>query len=282
MPKFLNIRPDTAANQTHVSNFSTELLRLRNNDPKALFRESLTRNYTEYLHISSENAIILGDVEIPDHDAEILSMVADMAQKHDIKLLILNGDLYDAGKFSTWKKTVESSGISFSAEIEEVRDILRNFMKIFNNIALLSGNHEQRIPKMSGGSITLGHFLEGIHELRNVTFSEYGYLTLDSCGEQYYICHPQNYSRIPLSTARELAAKKLMNIIVGHNHHLSHGFDRSGRFHIIDGGCGRDPQKTQYKAMSANTFPEWIPGFVMILNGVPFTISKKNYPIFMS
>lgn len=282
MPKFLNLKVEIPSNQSAVSDYSTELLRLNNHDPKAIFRESSTRNFDEYLHITSDSAIVLGDVEIPDHDAELLSMVVDIARKFDVKLLILNGDFYDAGKFSTWKKTTDTGCSSFTAEIEEVRDILRGFASIFDTIAMLSGNHEQRIPKMTGGSINLGHFLEGIPELEKVKFSEYGYLTLSSEGQDFYICHPQNYSRIPLSTARELAAKIMKHIIVGHNHHLSFGHDRSGKFFIIDGGSARDPKKTQYKNMSANTFPEWIPGFILILKGVPYPVSKRHYMGLMS
>ena len=264
--------------QTPIDNLSSQFFKVANKQADASFKDSDGPMFDEYLEITSDSAIIIGDAEVPDHDPELFGMAADLAEKYNIKLLIINGDFLHADKFSQFKMRNETKGIPFCEEVELIRFNLNGFLKHFDRIAMLSGNHEQRLSKMSNGHINLSYF---VYDINNILFSEYMYLWLNTNNGRYFVCHPQNYSRIPLSTSREIAAIRHSHVVCAHNHHLSMSRDRSGQYWILDGGCCRDISKTQYKQMAANTFPQWVPGFTMILDGVPFLVSKEHYKMFI-
>jgi predicted phosphodiesterase len=241
------------------------------------FPRSPTNDYNQQINIDCGSAIVIGDSEIPDHDNEIFAMAVETAARLGVDTLIINGDFIDGSVFSKWAKTVDS-GQSFSVELVIAKNTVKEFLKYFRSVYIVSGNHDNRLAIATNGQIWLGMFMDDIPGL-NV--SQYSFLNMNTPNGEWLICHPRNYSKIPLSTARDIAASKLKHVLVAHNHHLSVGHDRSGKFWVVDGGCCRDPLKTQYKAMTVTTHPEWIPGFVVIRNGVPIIISKKTFPVIM-
>jgi predicted phosphodiesterase len=239
------------------------------------FPESPTEDYNNNIRITCPSAIVIGDSEIPDHDREVFAMAAEMAHRLNIDTLIINGDFIDGDAFSKWSK-ITNSGQRFSTEIEIARNTVKEFLKYFSNIYIVSGNHDRRLAQATNGQVWLGMFLD---DISGVNVSEYSFLTMETPNGEWLICHPKQYSRIPLSTARELAAIKMSHILTAHNHHLSHGHDRSGKFWLVDGGCCRDSKKTAYKTINVTTHPEWIPGFVVLKDGVPLIVSKKTFDV---
>ena len=203
-------------------------------------------------------------------------MVADVARRFSIDTLIINGDFYDAGKFSTWKKTYDAEQIPFNSEIKIARQILQGFLKFFNQVFIIPGNHENRIDRLTDGAINFGHF---ISDIENVIYSPYNFIDLKTSNGIFAVTHGKSYSRIPLATARKLSGVYQKHIVVGHSHHLGMTFDPSGKYYLIDSGCCRDIVKTQYKSMSMSTFPQWVPGFVVIKRGIPLLFSKPTYPM---
>jgi predicted phosphodiesterase len=239
------------------------------------FPESPTRDFTEEIKITCPSAIIIGDAEIPDHDREIFAMAAEMAHRLNIRTLIINGDFIEADAFSKWPK-ISDTGQRFPIEIDLARATIKEFLKYFNKIYITAGNHERRLARGTSGAIWLNMLMEGQPEMQ---ISEYSHLEMETPAGKWIIAHPANYSRVPLGVAREMAAIKQCNILLGHTHHLSMGHDRSGKWWILDGGCCRNPIKTGYKRMNTNTYPEWIPGFVIIKEGVPLLVSKRSFDV---
>jgi predicted phosphodiesterase len=239
------------------------------------FPESPTHDYNQHIQINSPSAIVIGDSEIPDHDPEVFAMAVEMGHRLGIKTLIINGDFIEADAFSKWPK-ISDTGQKFPTEIDLARRTIKEFLKYFNEIYVTAGNHERRLARGTNGAVWLNMLMEGQPEM---LFSEYAHLEMETPAGKWMICHPMNYSRIPLSTARELAAVKQCHILCAHNHHLSMGHDRSGKWWIVDGGCCRNPGKTGYKQMNIGTFPEWIPGFTVIKEGVPLIVSKKSFDV---
>ena len=239
------------------------------------FPESPTHNFDEHIQITCPSAIVIGDCEIPDHDPEIFAMAAEMAHRLNIRTLIINGDFIEADAFSKWPK-ISSTGQKFPVEIDLARQTVKEFLKYFNVIYTTAGNHERRLAAETRGAVWLNMLMEDQAEL---IMSEYSHMTMDTPAGMWLICHPGNYSRIPLNTARELASVKLCHILTAHNHHLSSAHDKSGRYYVVDGGCCRNPAKTGYKKMNTNTYPEWIPGFVVIKDGIPIIINKKSFDV---
>lgn len=267
---------DKAGKSSQPKVWVSELEKYINESVDAAFPKSPTSDYNQYYEVLSDSAVVIGDAEVPDHDSEIFSMVADVAHRFAIDTLIINGDFFDAGKFSTWKKTFDAKQLLFDEEIQLARTILSSFLKFFDRIFIIPGNHEDRISKLTSGAINFGHF---IFDLENVFYSPYNFLDLKTSSGTFAITHGKSYSRIPLATARKLAGIYNKSIIIGHSHHLGMTFDPSGNLYLIDGGCCRDIIKTQYKSMSMSTFPQWVPGFVVIKKGIPILFSKKSYPM---
>jgi predicted phosphodiesterase len=228
--------------------------------------------YNSYPKLNLDKFLVISDIEFPEHDAEILAFVVDIARRFGIKDLIVNGDFIALDSFSRWARE-SAYRIAFKQELNPMVESLKILLKTFDHITWVTGNHERRLAYRVDGEITIKDFLTG---LSNCEFSEYAFCEVTSKGREYFVCHQDNYSKIPLSVPREMAAIKHKNIICAHSHHLAQSYDRSGKYFILEGGSGRDPQRTRYKATRANLFPQWVLGFVMVYDGVPFLIDKNN------
>jgi predicted phosphodiesterase len=237
------------------------------------FPNSSTPDFCDYITIDADKAIILGDAEIPDHDATLFQLAYNLGSQFDIKTLIVNGDFLALDSFSSFARDTVHK-LAFKEELEPAIKSLSIFLSQFSQIIWITGNHESRLSRKIEGHLNVGDFLTKFSD--GIQFSEYSYMILTSGGKEIMVGHPSNYSRVPLSVPREMAAVKHMNVICGHTHHLSLGYDRSGNYFIAESGCCRNPLKTRYKQLKMTTFPSWNPGFIMILNGSPFLITHEN------
>jgi predicted phosphodiesterase len=231
-----------------------------------------TKVYDDFLKVTSNRALVLGDVEVPCHSVDTLEMACELAKKYNLDTLIINGDLIALDSFSTWARNTVYK-LAFKDELEPTVEIVKIFLGIFESVYLVTGNHERRLAHKLDGEITIADFFVSLARVR---FSEYSYCTLQSGDREILVCHQDNYSKQPLAIARELASVHHKNIIAGHTHHLAKGYDKSGKFWIVDGGCCRDVRHTEYKATRINTFPKWNNGVVMVLDGQPFLVDQYN------
>jgi len=231
-----------------------------------------TKVYDDFVTVESDKVMVIGDIEIPFHSTDTLEMACALARKYELDTLIINGDLVALDCFSTWVRNTAYK-LTFKNEIEPALEILKIFLTIFNQIYIVTGNHERRLARKLDGEITIGEFFSNIS---GVTFSEYSYCILNSGGEEILVCHQDNYSKQPLAVSRELASIYHKHIIAGHTHHLAQGYDKSGKYWVVDGGCCRDTKYTEYKSIRVNTFPKWNNGVVMVINGSPLLVDMGN------
>jgi len=232
----------------------------------------LTPKYDEQMVINADRALVLGDVEVPCHHVKLLELACEIAIKYNVNTLIINGDFVANDSFSSWAQSMAYK-LSFKDETESAFQIIVNFLQVFDKVYCVTGNHERRLAHKVDGEITIAELFSS---RTGVEFSEYAYCTLVSGGREILVAHQDNYSKQPLSVARELAAIYHKCIIAGHTHHQAQGFDRSGKYWIVDGGCARDPDRTAYKKTRVNTFPMWNLGFTLILGGLPFLVNLAN------
>ena len=122
------------------------------------FPKSKTPDYTNYEIIAEDKVMVIGDVEIPDHDSEILKMAYDIAVKYDIKTLIINGDLMAVDSFSRWARDMAAEPDFIADEYMPTREILTLFLRQFDRIIWCSGNHERRLPHYVEGRFSIGFF----------------------------------------------------------------------------------------------------------------------------
>jgi predicted phosphodiesterase len=237
------------------------------------FPESPSPQCLDYLKLEYEKVIILGDCEIPDHDKTIFEMAARLAEVLGVEHLIINGDFVALDSFSAWPKENPQS-TSFERDLGLAIDSIKVFLNTFDTVDYIIGNHERRLAKQNKGQSNMGLYMRHIFGLQ---YSNYPYCELISGGKEILICHPEDYSRVPLAVPRRLSTVYHKNILCGHTHHGSFGYDDSGKYWIAEGGHARDDTRTMYKRMKMASNPMWNPGFSLIYKGNFYFIDKNNF-----
>lgn len=233
---------------------------------------SQTPNYESMVLGVEGDALILSDLEIPDHDAEILELARRIAKKLKIPNLILNGDLLAFDGMSKFLSVLPRT-TGTGNDIQTAKRVLTPLGKPFKRVYVLNGNHCLRIMWATHGELTLADLLaDAIPDAEITPFSR---IDLNSGGEEWLIAHPDNYSRVPGAVARDIAEIEHKNVVCGHTHHLSMSIDKSGTYTCIDGGHCRDERRTLYKVAKANRYPKWAAGFTVIRNGKPYLFGKS-------
>jgi len=240
--------------------------------------------YNAALHLAGD-WMIFGDCQIPLHDPELMKRMQQIAQKYGIKKGINAGDLTELDAF----KPFPGHGPSWQYEKKKVNDILKWWVSWFDEVVLLMGNHELRMWKRLQGMGEEGDIFKILlseEKSGRVKYSTYPYAIVN---ESWLITHPHSYSRIAARNNFTLASKYMIKLIekskgpndqyglIGfHGHLVGEARDISGRFQIADGMGLMDPKKIMYKEMRMNTYPEWCPGFFMLLNNHIYPFKKDS------
>ena len=236
---------------------------------------SQTPEWNEYEEISGD-AIIISDLEIPDHDAETLDLATSVAIRYKIDTLIIAGDFMAHDAFSTHAETwVAPSQRDYQAEGKIANKVLKRALEHFQRIIVITGNHDARLAYITRGYITLDAVLR---KRDNITISWYRYCYLTSSGNRFLVVHPVNYSKRPLVVPSDLSVleEPRCGVISAHTHHLACGWEPTGRYQIAETGCCRSLSRTRYKREKKTKYPEWINGFVMVRAGRVYALATRG------
>jgi hypothetical protein len=253
------------------------------------------------------NALILGDLHIPYHDADFIGRCMGLARKWEINHLILGGDALDARAFSHWGEDfeqekrliisndgrseleaiaeempseyrekifefladVETQTGNIGEELKEARKVLKAIDVHFENVLWMMGNHETWVLKTLQKALPAAD-LGRLMELK-WEISPYYWCRLESGGIQYQIEHPKNAGK---GSSKKLASKFTTNIIMFHNHHLSYQSDPSGQYLAIETGMCADRAKIQYDNQRHASNDEHITGAVLVRNGKAWLLNQ--------
>ncbi len=231
--------------------------------------------------------IALGcDFHIPCHDSALIDYMISVCKDFNIKKLAIDGDFLDCDNLSIFVSNTESNvnkTITWQGEKVEGQKIMTRLLEWFDDIYICAGNHENRIVALTGGK---EGFLEIIHDImpENITIADYrkrvhatiddhmflNHEYIDEYGEkqiqEWMLCHPKNFSILPLRVARALSAKYGKNIHMAHGHNLLQGRDISGKFICIEGGGLFDREAMEYTCRTT-TYPMMRSGFFILKNG---------------
>ncbi len=234
--------------------------------------------YDKKMQIHADRVLILGDAEIPDHDAEIFDMALSIARHWELPELIINGDFAAMDAFSKWMRD-HPKRRTYDDEISATKEALKVFLKYFEKIHMVNGNHERRLQHATEGQISFGQQLS---EIYNVEFSQYSDGYLYSGGEKINFMHQKEYSIIPLSVPLKHIQAEHCHLACAHTHRLCFGWDRSGQYWLIETGHCRDVERTLYKQERKTGHPKWNAGFVMVIDGYPYLIDKRNFEFWIA
>lgn len=255
--------------------------------------ESTSRTWDTFTKIEADDVIIVSDIEVPDHDPRVLVRALLAGMTYGIRKIILAGDVIatDQDALNSWLTTwAEDGHKTYEACLDELKMIVRALFEWFNEgVYGITGNHDERVARKTGGQITLPMLLGDTPV--DYSMYSYMYIHMPSKDEWVYVCHQYHYSKTPVRLAQDIWAvetapdgsKRKMHVVITHTHIEQTGWSPDGEWRCISMGCARDPKKTKYARARATKFPKWNQGFVMIKDGYfhPLTIKGTDWKAFL-
>ncbi len=284
--------------QRHLRDWRTE--RLRYIDiPSVFFPDSTSRQYNDQLVVQTDNAIIISDIEIPDHDPVMLEAVLLTAMVYNIKTLVINGDFLatDNAALNSWVSTwSEGNEINYEGAVGLGVRILERFCTWFDHIIIDEGNHDDRINRATGGEVWIAMLLSEARiraEAHDcvIEFTHYSYCYLETSRGMVLVLHPVNYSINPVGLAQQYyftengpyydpadpnSRVDRCHIVMAHTHIQGWGMSRDNTREMHALGTLRDPLRTQYKSKRKSKLPNWTQGFLMIRDGYFYPLNRHT------
>jgi predicted phosphodiesterase len=234
--------------------------------------------YNEFAVVEAEDAVVISDLEIPDQDGLMLKRALAVAVQRGIKTLIYNGDIVatDQEALNSWiKDWKDGREGTFAETIRITHDLMLDYGKWFEQQYFVSGNHDNRIARKTGGEVWLEMFLRDTP----TKFSRYAYMYLKNSRGWTKIIHPENYS---INAASKLGVELWANsispegtkchIVIGHTHLAQTAWSPDSQQEIVSTGCIR--RRAQYKDTRATNNREWQRGFLVIQNGYFYPMTE--------
>lgn len=225
------------------------------------------------------DCIITADLHIPLHDPDFINCMINAAKAHNIDKLILAGDFFHMEAFSSFlPKQPEAS---WETERYQGNYVMKTLLQNFSEIDFMWGNHDFRLVKSTGFKESFVDCMKWA--LNSLTEEEVGRIRFTDLDYMYYypvskkgmkvrVCHPSNFSKVPLTVPRELSIKYGCGVATGHSHHCAMGVAANGRDWIMELGGFFSKERTEY-IQKTNTAHEWVQGFHIVQDGIPTMIS---------
>ena len=266
----------------------------RYKEKKGKFAERII-NARAPLTFAAGDICLACDFHIPCQDDALVDYMIGVCKDYNIRKLAIDGDFLDCDNLSIFVSNTESSKnktITWQGEKNEGRKMMTRLLEWFDEIFICAGNHENRIVALTGGK---EGFLEIVHAImpENITIADYrkrvratiddhmvlNHEYIDENGnkqiQEWLLCHPKNFSILPLRVARALCAKFGKNIHMAHGHNLIRGRDISGEFICIEGGGLFDREALEYTCRTT-THPMMRSGFFILKNGEALQFEGKT------
>lgn len=240
-----------------------------------------TRKWNDYLVLESEDALIISDLESPDTDLVWIETVILVAIRHKIKRLVILGDLSAgdqeglATHLAVWR---ESGEIDYSTHIGMLRKMI-DILKLWfvDGITVISGNHDERISKVTGGQAHLGMFLGD-----QVQFSRYRKMYIRN-HRGYIACyHQSNFSDNGIKVGRGMYEQENFEgahpyaVIVTHIHHWACGKSKDNLCEIYSLGCSRSRELTQYVNVTPSSHAQWSQSMILMKQGYMRNLERSS------
>jgi hypothetical protein len=288
--KARNARPERAAKRSaqgilwskihpdRVAEFRKKCIDKRGGTGSA-YTKILDEVYNPIL-IETDNVCITSDYHVPFTDETLIKQLLLVPETHGTKDLIIAGDLFDCDDYSRF--THLSPPACFESECEEVKNLFKRLIRVFENIYICRGNHERRWLDLNAGKMTI-YQLFSLVRPNNMSEDDWNkrvHITMDDRinfiqrGQLWMSCHPKNFRQVNLSVARDLASKHRCNVIVAHGHQFCQGYDRSGELRILDGGGIFDRDALAYLRVTS-CYPQTKSGFYVMKEGSVISYEGK-------
>jgi predicted phosphodiesterase len=219
--------------------------------------------------------LVVSDVQCPTVDLDMARLVVPVAEKRGLRQLLIDGDFINADWLSGYPVLVPVP--SAQMEIKAAAYLIEEWLRWFDRIVLLPGNHEDRYLKANSGNLDMVQLVGLFTSSNRVQVSQFDHCWIEAASGRWLVTHGKHYSLNQLVVADQYAQKYQANVIVGHQHHLAMGWDRWKRFMVVDNGGLFDPLKMAYVSMRASKMPGMMPGFTALVGGYPTLYGKEPF-----
>lgn len=225
----------------------------------------------------SGDFIVAGDVHCETTDKLFIQrplQIAEAYLEHPRRFL-LAGDFLNADAFSTYTAIAPES--SFARELSSARRFMDTYLKVFDEIYWILGNHDRRVQKGTKLAIEPADLLRMISGDPRIKVSWWGHAVVETKRGEWRISHGSEYSINQLVVADQFAQKYRQNIILHHQHHLAVGWSRFKDFVVVDNGGLFDETAMAYVNLDDSKKPRMTGGFTMLKNGTPYLFGREPY-----
>lgn len=212
--------------------------------------------------------LIMSDLHIPYHDADLIDTAIRHAQDMGINRWLIVGDLMDGNQWSK-RGLNQTYQRRWQDDAEIAQAIVAQLVAHVGPGTVLMGNHDAWFVRHFRGQAETEWLLSRLFRTdENVLWSMFEQCRIRSGGREIRATHGANYSGAnPLGVGQRLAAKWECSVVMGHQHHATHGLSWSGRHQIVCMGGMHDPRKLAYIHDAPRTNPAQTRSYVILTSG---------------
>jgi predicted phosphodiesterase len=212
--------------------------------------------------------LIMSDLHIPYHDADLIDEAVDRACSAGIKQWLIVGDMMDGNQWSK-RGLALTYQRRWQDDAEIAQAMIHYLVERIGPGVVLMGNHDAWFIRHFRGQAETAWLLSRIFNTDDdVIWSHHEQCLIRSGGRMIRALHGANYSGAnPLGVGQRLSAKYESAIVMGHQHHATHGLSWSGRHQIVCMGGMHDPRKLMYLHESPRTNPQQSRSYVILRSG---------------
>lgn len=214
---------------------------------------------------TTKHAVFASDMHIPSVDWYAFGKLMDHVDGAD---LFHAGDIINNEAFSPF----HDGNVPFESEYNTMVRMIQYWDKYAKSTTILMGNHDAGwLSRATEGRITLPMLLREIRG-KNICIVPQTHCIVND----WFVCHPKEYSRTPLAVGIKLANRHTAyNIATGHQHNVAVGTSPAGK-NVVDLGGLMSEETMEYSQYNSASNPVWSQGF-MVLDGKGWALlSNRN------
>lgn len=212
--------------------------------------------------------LIMSDLHVPYHDAALIEEAMRAARAEGISQWLIVGDMMDGNQWSKRGLNLTYQR-RWQDDAEIAKAIIDQLVEYLGNGTVLMGNHDAWFIKHFRGQADTAWLLSRIFRTDDhVLWSMFEQAAIKSGDREIRATHGANYSGAnPLGVGQRLAAKWECGVVMGHQHHATHGLSWSGKHQVVCMGGMHDPRKLSYLHEAPRTNPAQTRSYVLLKGG---------------
>lgn len=213
--------------------------------------------YDDPPRIDGESVLLLGDCQIPFHDAAFINKCKELAFSWGVRRCVWGGDILDFATLSVFLTEAQDA----DEELDEDERYLAELASGFEHVDWLLGNHEARLRNRLAKWLDAERIRKMLGLDTTVTAHNYFYCLV---GADWIVTHPKNASELPARVAMWIAEKCGRNVAMFHDHVTGISQTRDGEHIGVSVGMCADSLRMEYQAIRQSKRPAMTQGAAIL------------------